>query len=125
MILLISSYTTSTLSIPSLRLPNPLHPSLHSTLPNRGSRNSITSQRRPINTNSNPFILWRIKLSSLDTSRLSSSLARDLEIDTVGIVLSTVVMISGMQSDDFMTEDIRACDDRGRDCDGPGVVVGD
>jgi hypothetical protein len=109
----------------SLRLPNPLHPPLDSTLPNRRPRDSITSQRRPINTNSNPLILWRIKLSSFHTSRFSGTLARDLEINTVGVVLGTVVVVCRMQSDDFMTEDVRACDYGGRDCDGPGVVVGD
>ena len=118
-------YLFLTFNALSSRLPNSLHPSLNSTLPKRRPGNSITLQHWPINTDRNTLILGAIQLSSLDASRFSSSLARDLEIDTVGVVLGTVGLVCTVQSDDFVTEHVGAGGQRGGDGDGPGVVVCD
>ena len=108
-----------------LCLPNPLHPPLNSTLPHRRPRDSITLQHRPINTNRNSLIRCLVQVLRFDTSRLSSALARDLEIDAVGVVLGAVGLVCTVQSDDFVAEDVGASDDGRGDGDGPGVVVCD
>ena len=106
-------------------LPNPLNPSLNSSLPKRRSRNTITLQHRPINTNRNTLIGSLVKLCSFNTSRISSALARDLEIDAVGVVLGSIGLVCTVQGDDFVAQHVGASDYGGRDGDGPGVVVCD
>ena len=103
LILSITILNMPQLLCPSLRLPDPLYPSLNRSLPQRRSRNGITFQHRPVNTNSNTLVLGTVQLGSFHTSRLCSALAGNLEVDTVGVVLGTVVVISAMQGDDFMT----------------------
>lgn len=92
----------ASLLCPSLRLPDSLHPPLDRSLPQRRSRNGITLQHRPINTNSNTLILCPIQFGSFHTGRLCSALARNLEVDTVGVVLGTVVVVGTVQSDNFV-----------------------
>ena len=85
-----------------LCLPNPLHPPLSRCLPHRRPRDSITLQHGPINTNSDTLIFSAVQLCRFDTGRLSSSLSRDLEIDAVGVVLGSVVVVGTVQGDDLV-----------------------
>jgi hypothetical protein len=107
-ILLLSISTVLSFPPSCLRRPNPLHPPLHSTLPHRRPRDTITLQHRPINTNRDTLILGSIQLCSFHTRRFRSTLARNLEIDAVGVVLGTVGLVGRVQSDDFVAEDVGA-----------------
>lgn len=109
-------YLLSIILLPSpsvllLRLPNPLHPPLDTSLPHRRPRNSITLQHRPINTNTDPLVSCLVQLCGFHTSRLCSALARDLEIDAVGVVLGSVGLVGTVQGDDFVAEHVGASDD--------------
>jgi len=53
-----------------------------------------------------------------------SARASDLDVDALGVVLSTIGGAGGVESDDLVTEDEVTRGDVLGDGDGPGVVVG-
>ena len=58
-------------------------------------------------------------------SKLVGPSARDLEIDTLRVVLSAIFFVGRMQGDDLMTKDIVSGSDVLGDGDGPAHVGGD
>ena len=106
-----------------LCLEDSLDPTLHSSLPERRSRNGVALQYRPVNGDGNALAGGRVQFGRFDTSGLGSALSTDLEVDAVGVVLSTVGLVGGVEGNDLMAEDVRARNQGRRNCDSPGVVV--
>jgi hypothetical protein len=106
-----------------LCLEDSLDPTLHSSLPQCRSRDGVALQYRPVDGDGDALAGGRVQLGRFDTSGLGSALSTDLEVDAVGVVLSTVGLVGGVEGNDLVAEDVRACNQGRRDCDNPGVVV--
>lgn len=118
-------YSRSSPFLSILCFPNSLEPSLDRSLPKSRSRDSIALQYWPVNANRNALIGSSVKLSSLHTCRFSGAFSRDLEVDAVGIVLSTVGFVGTVKSDDLVTKYVGALNQGRWNGDCPRVVVCD
>lgn len=65
-----------------------------------------------------------VQLSSEGTLRELRAGTRDLEVEALGVVLSTVLLTSGVESNDLVTENVRTGLDVLGNLDEPAVVVG-
>jgi hypothetical protein len=65
-----------------------------------------------------------VQRSTGNTGGLLSTGTSDLEVEALGVVLGTVLLASGVESNDLVTEDVRTGLEAGRDGDLPGVASG-
>lgn len=66
-----------------------------------------------------------VELGTLDTGGSGSTGTGDLEVEALGVVLGAILLLSAVESDELVTEDVVAGGDGGRDLDHPAVVVVD
>lgn len=66
-----------------------------------------------------------VESSTEGTLGLVATTAGNLEVETLGVVLSTILVTSGVKGNDFVTHDIVAGSNAAGDGHGPAVVAGD
>jgi hypothetical protein len=74
---------------------------------------------RLVDVDQDTWVVVLVELSSGNTVRLVGSIAGDLEVDALRVVLSAVLVHCGVKGDDFVAEDVVARSDAGGDLDGP------
>lgn len=65
-----------------------------------------------------------VQRSTGNTGGLLGTGTSDLEVEALGVVLGTVLLASGVESNDLVAEDVRTGLEAGRDGDLPGVASG-
>jgi len=80
--------------------------------------------RAVVEIEDNALLGGLVQLSSEGTLRELRAGTRDLEVEALRVVLSTVLLASGVESNDLVTENVRTGLDVLGDLDEPAVVVG-
>lgn len=92
---------------------------------NQGRTGNLVGKRASVEVEQNTRVVGLVKLSSLDTRRRERTTTGDLQVEALGIVLSTIGLSCTVKGDDFVTENIVAGFQLGRDLKSPGEAVCD
>lgn len=79
--------------------------------------------KRSVDVEQDALVVSLVQLSALDTGGLLRAGASDLEVEALGVGLGTVLLASGVESDDLVTENVGAGGNVLGDLDQPAVAV--